>query len=98
MAVGQFNANARRLMRDTTYPQTQKGTETAHGTDHHPARKQYAVKFMAKGNPVSFLKSLKIRPTLKQSKATKLLHNTNRQFPVKAINHPKGRRRIKSAR
>lgn len=59
-----LNANARRLMLDTAGQQAQHGTETAHGTDHNPAVRQFKVQFNTKGGPVSFIRrSIKTRPT-----------------------------------
>lgn len=49
-----LNANAKRLYRDTAGRQSDKGTETAHGTRHVPATVQHSVSFKTKRGVVSF--------------------------------------------
>lgn len=82
--VGSKQSLARRMFNDTVYPQKQKGTETAHGTNHKPLKQSFRVNFLAKGKPVSFLRSKHIAPTLAQKTDRMNLHNTNMQFPYKA--------------
>ena len=72
-----LNANARRLMLDTAGQQAATGTETAHGTDHHPATKAYRVQFNSRRGPVSFIrKSVKTGRPAAWSRA-RLNHATN---------------------
>lgn len=90
MALGTMNANARRLFNDTAGAQSQKGTETAHGTKHRPATKQYAVQFNSRRGEIKFNAKSKKR-MIKQTKPTRNLHNTNAQFPLASL--LKGKRR-----
>lgn len=76
-----LNANARRLMLDTAGQQAATGTETAHGTDHHPATKAYRVQFNSRRGPVSFIrKSIKTGRPAAWSR-TRLNHATNAPKP-----------------
>jgi len=91
VAVASHSAIARRIARDTAYPQRQKGTETAHGTNHRVTNERYTVAFATRFGAVKFIKKAKVYvcprkrldllPTLKQSRPTRRLHNTNMQGP-----------------
>lgn len=50
-------AHQRALKNDTAYPQQQKGTETAHGTNHKPRNARYAVTFESRSGPIRWVDS-----------------------------------------
>lgn len=85
MPLGMMNANARRLFNDTCFAQADKGTETAHGTNHRPATRAYSVKFMIRRSQNPSINRA-VRPkTVTQTRHVRHLHNTNAQFPFRSL-------------
>ncbi len=93
MVLGSRNAVARRIFDDTCFAQKDKGTDTAHGTNHHAAGqngKGKALSHMTQRGTITYIIKA-VRPqTILQGKATMNLHNTNMQAPKYA----KGRHRV----
>ena len=85
-------AKARMLQRDTAFPQKDKGTETAHGTDHHATHQRFGVSFNTRQGPVSFLRRnvRAPKPAAWLSNARRN-HNTNKQFPKAAAVRPRAK-------